>query len=402
MIIGRQFVLITSADFLVRSAYQVGKTPLLPIFAAYLGADAFLLGMIVSISTISGIILKPLFGVLSDYWGRRIWLVIGTAVFTLIPFVYHFVGSPEHLLIVRVVHGLATAIYGPVTLAYVAEISPHYRAERIGWFNLGRNAGYVIGPLAAGGLLLIMDPVAIFTVIGIVSAIAFIPVIFLPETVSGSSRYSHSLSEVVKNTFKSLSNTFTVWVVALIEAQFLLAKYSVKTFMPLQALSLGISPVLIGFILAVQEAANLVLSPVGGRLGDRIGYVKSASIGIVCMAAAVVFMSIAETGLTILGSAMLMGAAQAAVFPSTIAMLAAHTSHKHIGAGMGVVGTFRNTAKVLGPVLCGLLIDSVGFTTTLVVIGTLVLSALLVLLRKPSGPINIPNTGTPKPTSSTV
>ena len=31
---------ISIADFIVRTAYQMGKTPLLPIFAASLGASA--------------------------------------------------------------------------------------------------------------------------------------------------------------------------------------------------------------------------------------------------------------------------------------------------------------------------------------------------------------------------
>ena len=44
---------ITLADFIVRSAYQVGKTPLLPIFAASLGASDALLGLIVAISTLT-------------------------------------------------------------------------------------------------------------------------------------------------------------------------------------------------------------------------------------------------------------------------------------------------------------------------------------------------------------
>ena len=39
----KAFAYITGADFLVRSAYQMGKTPLLPIFAAALGADVVLL-----------------------------------------------------------------------------------------------------------------------------------------------------------------------------------------------------------------------------------------------------------------------------------------------------------------------------------------------------------------------
>ena len=39
---------LTAADFIVRTAYQMGKTPLLPLFAAGLGANATLLGFIVS------------------------------------------------------------------------------------------------------------------------------------------------------------------------------------------------------------------------------------------------------------------------------------------------------------------------------------------------------------------
>ena len=79
MIRSRGFVLITAADFIVRSAYQMGKTPLLPIFAAALGAGDILLGFIVSVSTLTGMVLKPFVGILSDQSGRKVWLLVGTA-----------------------------------------------------------------------------------------------------------------------------------------------------------------------------------------------------------------------------------------------------------------------------------------------------------------------------------
>ena len=66
---------ITLADFIVRTGYQMGKTPLLPIFAATLGAGDILLGLIVSVSTLTGMLLKPTFGLLSVRWGRRWWLL---------------------------------------------------------------------------------------------------------------------------------------------------------------------------------------------------------------------------------------------------------------------------------------------------------------------------------------
>ena len=112
---------ITVADFIVRTAYQMGKTPLLPIFAASLGANSTFLGLVVSVSTITGMFLKPIIGLLSDRWGRWIWIFTGTVIFSGIPFLYQWATTPQELLILRLIHGLSTAIYGPVTLAFVIE-----------------------------------------------------------------------------------------------------------------------------------------------------------------------------------------------------------------------------------------------------------------------------------------
>ena len=132
---------ITVADFIVRTGYQMGKTPLLPLFAASLGAGDALLGVIVSVSTLTGMLLKPLVGVLSDRWGRRVWLLGGAGLFAGIPFLYQFIQSPESLLALRLVHGLATAIFGPVTLALVAEQATQGSAEKLGWFGMARIGG---------------------------------------------------------------------------------------------------------------------------------------------------------------------------------------------------------------------------------------------------------------------
>ena len=164
------------ADFLVRSAYQMGKTPLLPIFAASLGAGDSFVGLIISVSTLTGMIFKPVIGFLSDTWGRKSWLLVGTAFFTFMPFVYSFVDSTQTLFMVRLIHGFATAIYGPVSLAYVAERAENKKGELLGWFGIAKTSGYVIGPLSAGLLLLYLNPEEVFTIIGILSSAAFLPV----------------------------------------------------------------------------------------------------------------------------------------------------------------------------------------------------------------------------------
>ena len=261
MIRSRAFGYVTAADFIVRSAYQMGKTPLLPLFAASLGAGDFLLGTIVSVSTLTGMVLKPFVGILSDRWGRRCWLIVGTAFFAFMPFVYGLIDSPGQLFAVRIIHGTATAIYGPVTLAYVAGLSPSGRAERLGWFSLARKSGYVVGPAAAGWMLTTMDPVSVFTIIGLLSAAAFVPILLLPETGAAPRRESPSMLRHVQQALRKSGKVPAVWLAGGLDAGIYIAVYAAKTFLPLYAVSMGVSVAAVGIVFAIQEAVHMVLNP---------------------------------------------------------------------------------------------------------------------------------------------
>ena len=375
MTVSRGFALVTAADFVVRSAYQMGKTPLLPIFAVSLGAGEAFLGFVVSVSTVTGMLVKPIVGLLSDRWGRKAWLLIGTGFFTFMPFMYAFVDSPGQLFVLRMVHGLATAIYGPVTLAYVAELSGKGRAERLGWFSSARSAGYAIGPLSAGVMMLWMDPVAIFTVIGVMSSIAFLPVALLPESPRPNTGDSEPVLHQAWNALRAVGTTPAVWLVGALNGKVLIAVYATKTFLPLQAHAAGLNMAVVGLFFGAQEVVHILLNPVAGRIGDRIGYAYTAGLGLVVLGVAVPLLTIAEDPVALMGPAVLMGLAQALVFPSTVALLSHQLDDGNLGAGMGVMGTLKNTAKVAGPVLVGFLLHWTDFATVFRLIGVVLLSA---------------------------
>ena len=381
MILSRGFALLTGADFLVRSAYQMGKSPLLPIYAAALGAGDVFLGFIVSVSTLTGMVLKPTFGMLSDRSGRRLWLLIGTVFFAGMPFVYGFVTTPEQLFAVRMAHGLATAIYGPVTLAYVAELSQKRRAERLGWFSMARSAGYVVGPIAAGWLLHKghLDPVGVFTVIGLLSATAFIPVLLLPETVRVPIAAGIPLREQVAAAIRSGARSGSVWLAGGMEAGIYIAAYAVKTFFPLLALSSGASILDAGMFLAIQEAVHIVCKPIGGRLSDRIGFVTMAIAGMVVLGAALFLLPVSAGGVAMIAPAVLIGVAQAIVFPSTVALVSTRVDAEHLATGMGLVGSMKNAGKVAGPIIAGVLIYWLDYTYTFAVMGSAVLVAAFIV-----------------------
>ncbi len=377
MVRSRGFLSVTAADFLVRSAYQMGKTPLLPLLAVSLGAGEVLLGFIVAVSTLTGMVLKPFVGILSDRTGRRAWLLIGTAVFAGMPFVYGFVDSPDKLVLVRVVHGLATAIYGPVTLAYVVELSNSNRAERLGWFSMARNAGYVVGPAAAGVLLLRMDPVQVFTIIGLLSSLAFVPIVLLPETKSAPEVRRPSFAKQAVGAISAASRSSGVWLAGGMSAQVLIAEYAIKTFLPVYALSQGVNIAVVGAYFALQEGTNLILAPLGGRLGDRMGHMPTVALGMAAMAMGLLTLLFGHDISTLALSAVLIGSAQALVFPSALASVATTVSEGDLGACMGLVGAMKNSAKVAGPILAGLLIHRFGLEITLASMGVMLIGVAL-------------------------
>ncbi|MEE8290055.1 MAG: MFS transporter [Candidatus Tectomicrobia bacterium] len=369
------FASITCADFIVRSAYQMGKTPLLPIFASQLGANSAFLGIIVAVSTCTGMILKPLIGLLSDRWGRRWWLLLGTVFFAVIPLLYRFVHSPEHLFAMRMVHGLATAIYGPVTLAFVVEHSQQRRAENLGWFGMARHAGYIIGPAVSGWLLSMgIDPVSVFTLIGLMSMLAFVPICLLSEPASRPTVVPIPLRQHIVHALQAGSRTLSVWLAGGLEATVLLALYAAKAFLPLYALSLPLSLALVGAFFAVQEATHMLCKPVGGRLGDQLGYGRSICLGMVVLGGAFLCVPWTRRAFDLITLAVVMGGAQALIFPATVALVSRQIGNQHVGAGMGLVGMLKNAGKIAGPILGGFLMHWLNFALMLQCMGLLLLA----------------------------
>lgn len=362
----KDFLNITAADFIARSAYQTGKTPLLPIFAAMLGASGAFLGFIVSVSTFTGLVLKPLFGMLSDRWGRRLWLLIGTAFFVVMPFLYRFIDTPQQLLITRIIHGLATAIYGPVTLAYIAELKPKNIAESVGWFGLARSGGYIAGPALAGWLLLWIEPATVFTIIGFISALALVPVWNLKDIeIQTQTRQKHEpLLKQMRAAVLVASRTPGIWLSGTLEAVTFIALYTTKAFLPIFALEAGVNIVLVGLFFSIQEAAHILVKPFGGKIADRIGYLSSIIGGMTLLGIGLVLIPNFE-GIGLLIPAVLTGVAQAFIFPSTIALVSDQIQRENLGAGMGFIGTMQNLGKVVGPIMGGFLIQRLGFEPVL-------------------------------------
>src|SRR5438034_2869548 len=176
------FVAILFASLLSRLGYQMARSPVLPSFAADLGALPELIGIIVAASTITGVFFKLPAGALSDVLGKKRLMVLGALFFGLAPFLYPFVHDAWSLLALSFVHGFATAIFSPVASAYVASLAETGRGARLGWFSSANDIGATAGPMVGGFVLYFtMSYSLTFVLVGGLGVLALLVVVLLPN-----------------------------------------------------------------------------------------------------------------------------------------------------------------------------------------------------------------------------
>src|SRR5215467_8696571 len=176
------FAAIVFASLLSRLGYQMARSPVLPAFAAHLGALPEFIGVIVAASTVTGIFFKLPAGALSDVLGRKRMMVLGALFFAVPPFLYPFIASPWALLFVRFVHGFATAIFSPVASAYVASLAETGRGARLGWFSSANDLGSTAGPLIGGFVLYFTASYSVtYLLVGAFGVLTLLVVLLLPD-----------------------------------------------------------------------------------------------------------------------------------------------------------------------------------------------------------------------------
>lgn len=158
----------------------MAKNPALPLFIRSMGVPVSTVGFIAAASTVVGIVVSLPAGILSDIIGRRRVILMAAIVFATAPFLYLLIASPWQLVLVRIYHGLATAILGPVAMAAVADTFEKGRGERMGWYSSATMVGRFLAPFVGGLLIFGQDFCWVYLAGGFAGVLALVAAIRLP------------------------------------------------------------------------------------------------------------------------------------------------------------------------------------------------------------------------------
>ncbi len=384
------FIAIVFASLLSRLGYQMARSPVLPTFAADLGALPELIGIIVAASTITGVCFKLPAGALSDVLGRKRMMVLGALFFAFPPFLYPFVHGAWSLLALRFVHGFATAIFSPVASAYVASLAETGRGARLGWFSSANDIGATAGPLIGGFVLYFTASYSVtYLTVGALGVLTFIVVLLLPEVDRSAAQAAKTFAARAAEFRQGVAEVFKtppIFVAAGIEAVMYLGYGAFLGFLPIYAKHVGLNDAEIAIVLGAQLVVAMVAKPITGRVSDRVGRIPVIVIGLLLCAIALPLIFRSESVSAFVLVAPLLGLGVGAVTPVTNALIADLASARRLGAAMGVFGTIWDVGEAAGPMIAGFLIGGLGYAATFDVLAVIIAAVtvgVMALVRDP-------------------
>ncbi|HYE85032.1 MAG TPA: MFS transporter [Vicinamibacterales bacterium] len=362
----RAFARLCTAGLLAYGSYAMCRSPLLPLLARELGAGPPMVGLVVAASTLTGVFVKLPAGTWSDVVGRVPLLLAAAVIFAVMPFSYLPIASLGALIAIRVVHGTATAIMGPVMSATISDIAPlNRRATWLSFYSTTQGVGQALGPIVAGFLIGSGRYDLLFLLAGAVALAT--PVLVASPSVRAAAaprtpgRHRQQLRQGVLEVIAERR----ILVASVAHAFYFIINGTLNAFLPLYAHDrIGLTAGEIGWLFGMQTITTLAIRPVIGAASDRLGRRGAIALGLSGCAASVLGISLASSTTPLYGAALAYAISVAITTAATSAYITDVAPKARFGAAHGVFGTIYDVGDAAGPLVGGVLVAAWGYVPT--------------------------------------
>ncbi|HEY4743306.1 MAG TPA: MFS transporter [Desulfuromonadaceae bacterium] len=345
------------------------RIPVLPLFAATLGADASRVGMINAAFMLSAGLLAIPSGFLSDRLGRRPMLLGGLLLMALASFLIPISPTPLVMAIIYLLFGVGLAAFTPTMMSSIADIAPPTHLGRA--YSLYTTAVYIgmtFGPAAGGLMGRAWGLGRVFLFSGGLILLAFVIswlVLVKGDThhhaAARKSSIQRSLSTLLRN------RRLLAGLIGTTGGCFGFGMFI--TFLPLHAAAQGLNAGHVGVVFAFQALANALLRIPFGRLSDRIDRGLMSACGLLPFATALALTGLFGGVVALSACAALLGLGMGIGFTALGALVAEVVPTEQRGLAMGLYNSCIYLGMMVSSATMGGVITAVGFRTAFMLAG---------------------------------
>jgi MFS family permease len=357
---------IFASLFIATAAAQIGLgiiAPILPLYAKTFAASGFQIGLVFAAFSVSRALLGPFIGRLSDRIGRKPIILAGLIVYGLVSVLYAWSTALWQIGAFRFIQGIASVMVTPIAQAYVGDLTqPGSEGRTLNAFYASQFIGMAIGPILGGGIGAMWSYDGAFYVMAGLTALSLILVATTVPTDELTRKRRAPKTESMLPLRQVLSHDAVKAMLAYFATRGFW-RQAFSTFYPLYAVvAFAASETEIGIVLSCYMFAEGLLQIPFGYLADRYPRVRQIVIGSVF--APLVLLAIPYVGSiwAVAALTVAMGAFSALGRASLVAIRTELGRTHGMGTLAGIQGSAFAAGQMLGPMVSGTIVDTVGLT----------------------------------------
>jgi len=327
------------------------QLPIITPYSLELGASYALTGAIVAIYSLTNMVGNILGGHWIDRFGRKKMLLAGIITVCVALLFYPLANNGLHLLLARMIHGLAGGILIPAAFAYIGDQSKaNTRGKTMALTGASIGIAAIVGP-AIGGVLAARS--SIHSVFFLVSILFFIMAFFVFFFV----KESYVTTERGKFNFKEFIPLIKHPLILLASLAAFALMYSNGTLafgLPLNVEVMGRSTEATGMLLSTFGIVALIvfMSPLN-NIYDRFSAVRLIMLGLFFIGLGMVALSLFTTFISNFIAMIVYGFGFAFIFPSMNKLVADASERIDRGKAYGIFYAFFSLGVVAGSSISG-------------------------------------------------